>query len=70
MLFSIVATSAVAAAVSSQVSLILRPSKASGLLMCNQSTTNSVMEVGGWGGKDKALERLKGISPEGTKPYQ
>jgi len=47
MLFSIVATSAVAAAVSSQVSLIPRPSKASALLMCNQSTTNSVTELRG-----------------------
>lgn len=47
MLFSIVATSAVAAAVSSQVSLIPCPSKASGLLMWNPSTTNSVTEVRG-----------------------
>lgn len=45
MLGSIVATSAAAPAVSSQVSLIPRPSKASGLLMSNQSTTNSVREV-------------------------
>lgn len=69
MLFSIVATSAVAAAVSSQVSLIPCPSKASGLLMWNPSTTNSVTEVRGKK-KDKACKRLKGISPEGTKPYQ
>lgn len=71
MLFSIVATSAVAVAVSSQVSLIPRPSKARGLLMCNWSTTNSVTEVRGEKKtKHKAYKKLKGMSLEDTKPYQ
>lgn len=65
MLFSIVATSAVAVAVSSQVSLIPHPSKAGGLLMCNWSTTNSVTEVRGEKKtKHKAYKKLKGMSVE------
>lgn len=71
MLFSIVATSAVALAVSSQVSLIPRPSKARGLLMCNSSTTNSVTEVkGGKRQNTKHAKKMKGMSLEDTKPYQ
>lgn len=71
MLLSIVATSAVAVAVSSQVSLIPCPSKARGLLMHNSSTTNSVTEVmGKRKTKHKACKKLKGMSLEDTKPYQ